>query len=139
MPTVFIVNEPDETRVPAGRASYDTSTSSYFGDIAYIFRADDPPPVRDRDAAIERAHEVLRDSTPQDFLVWAGGDPFGMIIAAAVMSDVTGGEFTYLMWDRMARTYAPVPVKLFEDVYDTDDVNGEADEAATMNGVHLDD
>lgn len=119
MPKVFIVNEPDESRVPAGRQSWDTSPAAYFGDLEYVFLADNPPPVRDRDAALERAHEVLSEATSEDFLVWAGGDPFGMVIAAAVMADYTDGKFTYLMWDRMARSYAPVPVDLF---------NGEDDE-----------
>ncbi len=113
MPKVFIVNEPDESRVPAGRASWDTSPAVYFGELVYVFTADNPPPVRDREAAIARAHEVLSDATPGDFLVWAGGDPFGMVLAAAIMADYTDGQFTYLMWDRMARSYAPVPVQLF--------------------------
>lgn len=113
MPKVFIVNEPDESRVPAGRASWDTSPAGYFGDLVYVFTADNPPPVRDREAAIARAHEVLSEATSDDFLVWAGGDPFGMVLAAAIMADYTDGQFTYLMWDRMARSYAPVPVQLF--------------------------
>lgn len=112
MSKVFIVNEPDESRVPAGRASWDTSPAAYFGELVYIFTADSPPPVRDRDAAFARAHEVLADATQGDFLVWAGGDPFGMVIAAAILADNTDGIFTYLMWDRMARTYAPVPVDM---------------------------
>ncbi|UXO93757.1 hypothetical protein Pan1_42 [Pseudanabaena phage Pan1] len=115
MPKVFIVNEPDESRVPAGRASWDTSPAAFFGELVYVFTADNPPPVRDREAAFARAHEVLSQATPNDFLVWAGGDPFGMVIAAAVLADYTDGQFTYLMWDRMARSYAPVPVDLFPD------------------------
>lgn len=120
MPKVYIVNEPDESRVPAGRQSWDTSPAAFFGELVYVFRAEDPSPVRDKDAAQARAHEVLKDATEDDFLVWAGGDPFGMVLAAAVMADYTEGRFTYLMWDRMARTYAPVPV----DIYS----NGEEDD-----------
>lgn len=115
MPKVFIVNEPDESRVPAGRASYDTSPAAFFGDLVYVFQAHEDPPVRNRDHAMERAHEVLSEATSEDFLVWAGGDPFGMVIAAAVMADYTDGEFTYLMWDRMARAYAPVAVNMFHN------------------------
>lgn len=112
MPTVYIVNEPDESRVPAGRASWDTSPAAYFGEMVYVFTADNPPPVRNRDAAIERAHEVLQHAQQGDFIVWAGGDPFGMILAASVLADYTDGHFNYLMWDRMARTYAPIEVDL---------------------------
>jgi len=121
MPKVFIVNEPDESRVPAGRASWDTSPAGHFGELVYIFTADAPPPVRNRDAAIERAHEVLQDAEQGDYIVWAGGDPFGMIIAASVLADYTDGVFNYLMWDRMARSYAPIEVDLLFD-------NGEENE-----------
>lgn len=115
MPRVYIVNEPDESRVPAGRASWDTSPAAFFGELVYVFTADRDPPVRDRDAALIRAHEVLQDAEQGDFIVWAGGDPFGMVIAAAVLADYTDGVFNYLMWDRMARSYAPVSVDLFPD------------------------
>lgn len=118
---VYIVNEPDESRVPVGRASWDTSPASYFGELVYIFTADQPPPCRDKDAAILRAHEVLADANEGDFLVWAGGDPFGMIIAASVLADYTNGQFNYLMWDRMARSYAPLEVDLLFNGEDYDD------------------
>lgn len=120
MPKVFIVNEPDASRVPEGRASYDTSPAAIFGELVYVFPAREDPPVRNRDLAMARAHEVLSEATSDDFLVWAGGDPFGMVIAAAVMADYTDGQFYYLMWDRMARAYAPIAVDLF--------INGEEDE-----------
>tara|TARA_R110000787_G_scaffold213115_1_gene322694 strand:+ start:2911 stop:3276 length:366 start_codon:yes stop_codon:yes gene_type:complete len=112
MPKVFIVNEPDESRVPAGRASWDTSPASFFGELVYIFTADRDPPVRDKDRAIERAHEILQTAEQGDFIVWAGGDPFGMILAAGILADYTDGQFNYLMWDRMARAYAPIEVDL---------------------------
>jgi hypothetical protein len=115
MPKVYIVNEPDESRVPAGRASWDTSPAAFFGELVYVFEAASPPPVRNRDAAIERAHDVLKDAEQGDFIVWAGGDPFGMVIAAAVLADYTDGQFNYLMWDRMARSYAPVPVNIYDN------------------------
>ena len=121
MPKVYIVNEPDESRVPAGRASWDTSPAAHFGELVYIFTADQPPPCRDKESAIERAHEVLENAEPGDYLVWAGGVPFGMIIAAAILAVYTDGQFNYLMWDRMARSYAPLDVDLLFSNGDEDD------------------
>lgn len=114
MANVFIVNEPDETRVPPGRQSWDISPAAHFGDIVYVFPASQEPPVRNREYAIDRAHDVLSEADEGDFIVWAGGDPFGMVLAASVLSEYTGGKFNYLMWDRMARSYAPIPVELFD-------------------------
>jgi len=123
MPKVYIVNEPDESRVPAGRASWDTSPAAHFGELVYVFTADRNPPVRDRDNAIERAHEVLQYAEQGDFIVWAGGDPFGMILAAGILADYTDGQFNYLMWDRMARSYAPIDVDLLFNIEDNGDDN----------------
>lgn len=119
MPRVFIVNEPDESRAPEGRATYDTNPARAFGKIVFINPADRPVPVRDPEGAVDRAHAVLADVTSEDYLVWAGGDPLGLIIAAAVMADNTDGKFTYLKWDRAARAYAPEALDLF---------NGDDDE-----------
>lgn len=113
MSTVFIVNEPDESRAPEGRATYDTNPARAFGQVVFINPADLPVPVRDPERAIERAHDVLANATEDDYLVWAGGDPLGLIIAAAILADKTDGQFTYLKWDRAARAYAPAPLDLF--------------------------
>ena len=113
MPKVFIVNEPDPSRSPHGRPVWDVSPASHFGEIVYIFPAGDPPPVRNREEAYRRANEVLSQASGDDYLVWAGGDPFGMILAAGIMADYTDGKFNYLMWDRGSRVYAPIPVDMY--------------------------
>jgi len=114
---VFIVNQPDATRAPAGRDPWDVSPAAFFGEIIYLFEITDPPPVRNREAAMQRAHEVLSQAQKGDAIVWAGGDPFGMVIAAAILAEYTEGEFTYLLWDRQAGSYAPVSLELFADGY----------------------
>lgn len=118
MPRVFIVNEPDESRAPEGRAAYDTNPARAFGQVVFINPADQPVPVRDPERAVERAHDVLSDATSDDYLVWAGGDPLGLILAASILADKTDGQFTYLKWDRAARAYAPATLDLFQ-------INGE--------------
>ena len=114
MATVFIVNEPDESRTPEGRATYDTNPARAFGRVEFIFPAEMKSPVRNPEAATERALDVLAGATKDDYLVWAGGDPLGLIIASSILADNTEGQFNYLKWDRAARAYAPVPLNLFE-------------------------
>lgn len=114
MTTVFIVNEPDESRTPEGRATYDTNPARAFGVVKFIFPADALAPVRDPERAFEIAHDALQFATPDDCLVWAGGDPLGLIIAAAILADKTEGQFKYLKWDRAARAYAPVNLSIFD-------------------------
>ena len=115
MAKVFIANEPDKSKVPEGRTCYDVSPASVFGELIFVFGVNSLPPVRNREKAVERAHQVLCQATPGDFLVWAGGDPLGMVITAAIMADYTNGKFNYLLWDWSIHAYAPVPVALFGD------------------------
>jgi hypothetical protein len=102
--------------------SYDVSPALSYGDIVFVFTADEPLPVQDPTAAITRAHAVLCDITEDDYLVWAGGDPLGLVIAGAVAADYLDGKVRYLKWER-ARDgdvrsptrgfYAPVKLDIF--------------------------
>ncbi len=104
--TVFIINEQESSH-------YDLEPAKAFGEIVFVNPVDRPVPVRARDEAINRAHEVLANATKDDYLIWAGGDPLGLVIASAIMADKTNGQFNYLKWDRRARNYTPTPLTLF--------------------------
>lgn len=110
MPKVFIVNEPDETRTPAGRPMYDVTPAEQFGQVDFVFKANERSPVQDPTDAVDRAWEVLKEADSDDYLVWAGGDPLGLIIASAVMSDITERSFNYLKWDRAVGNYVAVQI-----------------------------
>ena len=97
MARVFVINQPVSSREGY---TYDVSPAMQYGGINFIYRADDPLPSVDPTFAVVRAHDVLQDANPNDYFVWAGGDPFGMVVAIAVASEYLDGVIRYLRWDR---------------------------------------
>ena len=102
---VFVVNEPNTSR--AG-VTYDVSPARAWGEITFVFTRNMPVPNVDPIFAQRRAQDVLGDMTSDDYLVWAGGDPLGLVIASAVAYVATGQFLSYLAWDKYRRCYVPV-------------------------------
>lgn len=111
MPNVFVVSQPPKNRAPTGMECA-TTPAEIFGDIVYVFPLGMPRPCTNREESIERARDVLSTAKPGDFLLWAGGDPFGLAIAASILSDFLDGQFNYLLWDRNVGAYSPLKVDL---------------------------
>ena len=86
--TVFVIQKP----TPGGRNSftYDVTPAGVFGKIQYIFTGEYQP-----------AYSALAEFNDEDYLLWAGGDPAGLIIAGAVASNVNEGSINYLRWNKM--------------------------------------
>ena len=105
MPKVFVVNEPNVSR--AGR-TYDVSPARRWGEMVFIFTRDMPLPYVDPVYAQRRADDVLESMTSDDYLVWAGGDPLGLVIASAIAYAKTGTFMSYLSWDKYKGEYHPI-------------------------------
>ena len=99
MPKVFVINQPLEKPTASGLL-FDVSPALQYGSICYVFLSSDPSPSSDPDAAVQRAVDVLSSIEPCDFLVWAGGDPLGLVIASTIAADYLGGEVNFLRWNR---------------------------------------
>lgn len=65
----------------------------------------------DPEGTVEEMDAALSLAKPGDYLLPIG-DPAAIAIAAILMSDVTGGDFNVLKWDRMECRYYVVPVKI---------------------------
>ena len=102
---VFVVNEPNISR--AG-TTYDVSRAKRWGEISFVFTRDQPLPYVDPLFAQRRAQDVMGAMTSDDFLVWAGGDPLGLVIAAAIAYSATGQFVGYLSWNKYRGEYVPV-------------------------------
>ena len=94
--TVFVIHKPIQRE---HGNSYDVSSAVEHGAIKYIFE-DGFIPYRDPERAEQIAWAKLKDFTANDYLLWAGGDPAGMMIAAMVAGFVTDGNVSFLRWDR---------------------------------------
>ena len=117
MAKVFVINQPQTNN----KITYDISPALEYGDIVFIFQNDHPSPSEKTNWAINRAHEVLKNITLDDYLVWAGGDPFSMAICAPIAADYLCGKIRYLKWQKNKRQgerggyYAPVTATIFDE------------------------
>lgn len=120
MPTVFVVNQPTPRRSPNGFV-YDVSPALQYGEVKFVFTADRPSPSDDPEGAVLHAERVLADATEDDFLVWAGGDPMGLVIVSSILADITQGPIRYLRWERARENgertgggyYAPILINVY--------------------------
>lgn len=120
MPRVFVVNQPTPRRSPGGFV-YDVSPAMKYGEVEFVFTADQQTPSDNPEAAIEHAARVLADATEDDYLVWAGGDPLGLVIVSSILADITDGPIRYLRWERARENgerkgggyYAPILINVF--------------------------
>ena len=96
--TVFVIQKP----TPGGRNNftYDVTPAGVFGKIQYIFTGEYQP-YQDTERAEKDAYSALAEFNDEDYLLWAGGDPAGLIIAGAVASNVNEGSINYLRWNKM--------------------------------------
>lgn len=94
--TVFVIHRPMHRE---NANSYDVSSAVEHGPLEYIFE-DGFSPYRDPERAEKIAWEKLKNFGPGDFLLWAGGDPAGMLIVGMVAAFRTDGNVRFLRWDR---------------------------------------
>ena len=62
---------------------------------------------------IFKLRKGLKDYTTEDYLLLTG-DPAIIGVACSIVSDITGGKYKLLKWDKQERKYYPIQINLFE-------------------------
>ena len=62
---------------------------------------------------IYRLRKGLKDFKKEDYLLLAG-DPAIIGVACSIVSDITGGKYNLLKWDKQERKYYPIEINLYE-------------------------
>ena len=62
---------------------------------------------------IFKLRKGLKDYTTEDFLLLTG-DPAIIGVACSIVSDMTGGKYSLLKWDKQDRIYYPIKINLHE-------------------------
>ncbi len=91
--TVFVINKPS----PDPNLTYgDVTQAVEYGSIVFVF--DGVLPNEDPISAETIAWEKLRNFSDDDYLLWAGGDPVGLMIAAPMVAILNKGNIKCLYW-----------------------------------------
>ena len=63
--------------------------------------------------AVFELRRLLKNYTSNDYLLLSG-DPAVIGLACAIASDINGGKFNLLKWDRQEKVYYPLEINLYE-------------------------
>lgn len=112
MPIVYVLQEP-RPPLKEGGTVFTITSAEVYGEIKYIYVNGDPRPSYNVEWAINRAKEALAEVRPEDYLLFAGGDPLAFVIVSAIFADLVGGGMNYLCWQKGLKSYAPVWLSLY--------------------------
>ena len=62
---------------------------------------------------IYKLRQGLKEFKKRDYLLLTG-DPAIIGVACSIVSDITGGKYNLLKWDKQERKYYPIEINLYE-------------------------
>ena len=62
---------------------------------------------------VYKLRQGLKNFKKRDYLLLTG-DPAIIGVACSIVSDITGGKFNLLKWDKQERKYYPIEINLYE-------------------------
>ena len=107
---VYVIQEIPGTKV--GNPKINIMGAAKFGKFKFLLPEDSqiifsPGPL------IYRLRPLLKDFNKDDYLLCTG-DPAIIGVACSIVSDITGGKFKLLKWDKQERKYYPIEINLYE-------------------------
>ena len=108
--TVYVLQELPATRI--GRPKYNIICAQKYGKLKVLLKENtqiimSPGPI------IFELRRLLKNYTSKDYLLLSG-DPSVIGIACSIVSDMNGGKFNLLKWDRQEQMYYPLEINLHE-------------------------
>ena len=108
--TVYVLQELPGTRI--GRPKYNIIGAQKYGKLKVLLKENtqiimSPGPI------IFELRRLLKDYKSKDYLLLSG-DPSVIGIACSIVSDMNGGKFNLLKWDRQEQMYYPLEINLHE-------------------------
>ena len=110
VPTVYVIQEIAGTR--AGNPKINIMGAANYGQFKFLLpefsqMIFSPGPL------IYKLREGLKNYKKKDYLLLTG-DPAIIGVACSIVSDITGGKYNLLKWDKQERKYYPIEINLYE-------------------------
>ena len=110
VPTVYVIQEIAGTR--AGNPKINIMGASQYGQFKFLLpefsqMIFSPGPL------IYKLRQGLKEYKKKDYLLLTG-DPAIIGVACSIVSDITGGKYNLLKWDKQERKYYPIEINLYE-------------------------
>ena len=109
-PVVYVIQEIPGTQ--AGNPKINIMGASQFGQFKFLLpefsqMIFSPGPL------IYKLRQGLKNFHVKDYLLLTG-DPAIIGVACSIVSDITGGKYNLLKWDKQERKYYPIEINLYE-------------------------
>ena len=110
LPTVYVIQEVAGTK--AGNPKINIMGASYYGNFKFLLpefsqMIFSPGPL------VYNLRQGLKNFTDNDHLLLTG-DPALIGVACSIVSDITGGKYKLLKWDKQESKYYPISINLYE-------------------------
>ena len=110
LPTVYVIQEVAGTK--AGNPKINIICASNYGDFKFLLpefsqMIFSPGPL------VYKLRQGLKNFTDKDHLLLTG-DPALIGVACSIVSDITGGKYKLLKWDKQESKYYPISINLYE-------------------------
>ena len=108
--TVYVIQEIAGTR--EGNPKINIMGASNYGQFKFLLPEFSqiifsPGPL------IYKLRQGLKNFKKKDYLLLTG-DPAIIGVACSIVSDITGGKYNLLKWDKQERKYYPIEINLYE-------------------------
>ena len=109
-PVVYVIQEIAGTK--AGNPKIIIMGASNYGQFKFLLPEFSqiifsPGPL------VYKLRQGLKEFKKKDFLLLTG-DPAIIGVACSIVSDITGGKYNLLKWDKQERKYYPIEINLYE-------------------------
>ena len=106
---VYVIQEVPGTK--EGRPKINILGATQYGEIKMLLKEDSqiifsPGPI------VFKLKKLLKDFNKDDYLLLTG-DPAIIGVACSVVSDLTGGQYKLLKWDKQERQYYPIELNIY--------------------------
>ena len=110
LPTVYVIQEVAGTK--AGNPIINIMGASNYGNFKFLLpefsqMIFSPGPL------VYKLRQGLKNFTDNDHLLLTG-DPALIGVACSIVSDITGGKYKLLKWDKQESKYYPISINLYE-------------------------
>ena len=108
--TVYVIQEISGTK--SGNPKINIMGASSYGQFKFLLPEFSqiifsPGPL------IYKLRQGLKEYKKKDYLLLTG-DPAIIGVACSIVSDITGGKYNLLKWDKQERKYYPIEINLYE-------------------------
>ena len=108
--TVYVIQEIAGTK--SGNPKINIMGASHYGQFKFVL-PEFSQMIHSPGPLVYTLRQKLKDYKPRDYLLLTG-DPAIIGVACSIVSDITGGKFKLLKWDKQERKYYPIEINLYE-------------------------